>query len=296
MIGRRLRLRHGVAMGLVTTLLLGAVFAARSADPFVADPVGLAMLRSTIASERSLADKSLTQLRDALTAALDEGRRGAALTVQGTELPGPHLAAAAQQIGAADRQVTEVRAILQRLGGSVRIAQPSTGGIGLALEPGELTSIGAQMAGASDAADAFSSMRRATELTLVHLGEAFAAVDARNPAGALAAVAAGQLTLNRVRNWPGQLQTLPIWIQTTGDLLSALHAMALAIRDRDVSAALAAEKAYRAAATSAHRADLALAVAVAEGGSGVSGAPLATAAAALRSVEGAIAEVRSILA
>ena len=296
MIGRRLRPRRGVALGLAATLLLGAVYAARSADPFVADPVGLAALRSTIASERSLADQLLTELRDALTTAVDEGRRGAALTVQGTELPGPHLAAAAQLIGAGDHQVMEVRAILQQLGGTVRIVKPSASAIGLALKPGDLTGIGAQMLTASDAADAFSRMRRAAESTLVHLEGAFAAVDARNPAQALAAIDAAEVTLGQVRNWPGQLQTLPIWTQATGDLLSALRAMAIAISHRDSSAAQAAEKAYRTAAASAHRADLALALAIAEGGSGVSGPPLAAAAAALQTVQDAIANLRSILA
>src|SRR5204863_10022399 len=94
-IGRRFRVTAPVAVGIAAILALGAVMSARSPDPFVADPAAAAALRAAVASDRALAEAQLVQLRDALSAALGDGRRGAALTVQGTQRPGPPLAAAA---------------------------------------------------------------------------------------------------------------------------------------------------------------------------------------------------------
>ena len=293
-IGRRFRVTAPLALGIATVLVLGAILAARSPDPFVADPAAAAALRAAVASDRDLAVAQLVGLRDALSAALDDGRQGAALTVQGTQRPGSQLTAAAEAIGQADARVGDLEATLRRLASELAVlGRPAPSR--LALEPGQLAGIGAQLATSADAADGFWSMRRATAATLDSLQNAFAAVDARDPDLALTAISAAEMSLAAVRAWPGNLLTLPFWTKATGDLLAALRSLAIALRDHDVAGARAAEARYRSAAASAHQADVALAVAIAEGGSAVSDTPLAAAALALRAVQDALGEVRSIL-
>ena len=215
--------------------------------------------------------------------------------MQGTERPGPHLSAAADAIGKADPLVGAANETIRRLAANLAVAAHAGSAPSLGLEPGQLAGIGAQLQDSADAADAFWSMRRATETTLVGLADAFEAIDAEDPARALAAVETAERSLAQVMRWPGNLLTLPVWTQATGDLLAALRALAVALRDHDPVAARAAESKYKTAAANAHRADIALAVAIAEGGSAVSDNPLAAAAVALRSVGDALAGVRSIL-
>jgi hypothetical protein len=281
--------------GVLVILVLGGVLAFRSADPLTADPAAAAALRSTIAAERAQAEAQLLQLETALVAALEDGRHGAALTVQGTERPGPHLSAAADAIGRADPLVGAANDTLRRLAANLAVADRGGSGPSLGLESGQLAGIGAQLLDSADAADAFWSMRRATETTLARLADTFAAIDTEDPARALAAIDAAEHTLDQVKRWPGNLLTLPVWTQATDNLLAALRGLAVAIRDHDPVAARAAEAKYKTAAGEAHRADIALAVAIAEGGSAVSDNPLAAAAVALRSVDDALAGVRSIL-
>src|SRR4029077_2831770 len=296
MIGRALRSKAPVLSGVLVSLVLGGVLAARSSDPLTADPAGAAPLRATLAAEGAQAEAQLLQLEKALRAALDDGRHGAALTVQGTERPGPHLSAAADAIGKADPLVGVAIDTIRRLAANLAVAGRAGLAPGLGLEPGQLAGIGGQLRNSAYAADAFWSRRRATETTLARLADTFAAIDAEDSARALAAVDAAEHSLDVVRAWPGNLLTLPVWTQATGNLLAALRALAVAIRDHDPIAARAADAKYKSAASSAHRADIALAVAIAEGGSAVSDNPLAAAAVALRSVDDALAGVRSILA
>ena len=48
--------------------------------------------------------------------------------------------------------------------------------------PGQLAGIDGQLQDSADAADAFWSMRRATETTLARLADAFASIDEEDPA------------------------------------------------------------------------------------------------------------------
>ena len=295
-IGRGIRANGRVALGVAAVLALGGVMAARSADPLTADPIAAEALRSTIATQRDLAETQLMRLQAALSAALEDGRNGAAVTVQGSDRPGPRLSAAAEAIGNADPLVGAAEATLGRLTANLVVARLPAPTPTLTLAPGQLAAIGAQLEESAGAANAFWSMRRATDTTLARLADAFAAVDARDPSRALTAIDAAETSLDQVRSWPGNLLTLPVWTEATTALLAALRSLAVALRDHDLAAAGAAEAKYRAAAADAHRADLALAVAIAEGGSAVSDNPLAAAALALGAVEDALAGVRSILA
>ena len=197
MIGRALRSKAPVVSGVLVALLLGGVLAARSPDPLTADPAAAAALRSTIAAERAQAEAQLFQLETALSAALEDGRDGAALTVQGTERPGPHLSAAADAVGKADPLVGAANETIRRLAANLAVAGHAGSAPSLGLEPGQLAGIGAQLQDSADAADAFWSMRRATETTLVGLADAFEAIDAEHPARALAAVPGNEMARQR---------------------------------------------------------------------------------------------------
>ena len=282
-----------VVAGLGAALLLGAVFSQRSPELTTADPAAAAAVEAATHRDRDAAADALMALEAALQAALVEGRDGAALTVQAADQPGPHLTLGGQRIGAAEPLAARAREALGRLTGdlSIRATQAAPS---LDLEVGTLSAIGAQLQGSAPAADAFWSMHRSTQAALDAIGVALAALEAGKPVTALQAMDRADEALSLVRAWRGTLDTLPIWLGTTVQLASSVRALAEAVRDHDLAAARAAEAAYRAAAAQAHRADLALAIAVAEGGGSVSSAPLAAAADALRSVDAALAEVNGV--
>src|SRR5207247_9325659 len=98
------------------------------------------------------------------------------------------------------------------------------------------------------------------------LADALAALKDRRPATALLALDGADAAIAEVRAWPGQLATLPVWVDTTGKLLAAVRRLAVAVRDGDDAGAASAAAAYRSAAVDARQADTALAIAIAEGG------------------------------
>ncbi len=253
---------------------LGAVFSQRSSDPFVADPAAAASARASLAAAVSDARLALGGLGTALDQAVAEGRTGAALTVAGDGLPGPHLTAAADALVGGEQLLRTARAALRAVAGQLAVLRPGATPPAVDIPAGAVASAAAQLGDAADAADAFRAMRRASQACLTDLGTALAALDRADPVAALAALDLADRQLAEVRAWPGRLDTLPIWIDTTGHLLSAARAVAVATRDGDAAARAAAALDYASAAADARQADLALAIAVAEGGSAVSAAPL----------------------
>jgi hypothetical protein len=145
------------------------------------------------------------------------------------------------------------------------------------------------------AADGFRRLHQATASVLEGLSNALAALDDGRPVAGLDALDTADAALAEVRAWPGQLDTLPVWVDTTGRLLAAVRRLAVAIRNGDEAAARSAAAAYRAAASDARQADAALAIAIAEGGNAVSGTVMAAAAEALRETEATQAAVQSLL-
>jgi hypothetical protein len=282
-----------VAAGLGAALLLGAVFSQRSGDPTIADPASAAAVQAAIARERDAASNALRRLQAALEAALVEGRQGAALTIQTAGRPGPHLVIAGQRIRAAEPLVAAAQGAIQLLAGNLAIdGRPAPEGLDVAT--GDLAATGEQLAASANAADAFWSMHRSTQAALTAIGAALSALDMKDATAALRVLDQADASLAEVRAWPGKLDTLPIWIDTTTKLARAVRSLAEAVRDDDVAAAEAAAARYRAAAADAHSADLGLAIAVAEGGGGVSATPLASAADALRAVGDALTAVNGV--
>jgi len=101
----------------------------------------------------------------------------------------------------------------------------------------------------------------------------------------------GQLAV--VRAWPGQLETLPIWIDTTTALVAALRSLAHASLAHDAESIREAQRAYQAAADDGKQADRALAIAIAEGGSAISSGAMRSASDELAAVDDALAELAS---
>jgi hypothetical protein len=293
---RRLAAQPGYLRGLAAILVLGGLFGLRSPDPAVADPPAAAALHAQLEGQAAAARDELQDLRRAISAAIDQARIGAALTIIGTKEPGTYFAAAGSRMVAAEAALARARRAVARVAGSLAIASPASAADGpsLAVRAGQLAATGAQLTTVGGAADAFVSMRRATETTLTQLGAALAALTAQDATAALVALDAADTQLTTVRGWPGQLQTLSIWADTTVQLLSALRALAKATIAHDLTAARAAERAYQNAADDGHRADQALAIALAEGGSAVSSGAMRSAADALAETEKTIAELAAI--
>jgi hypothetical protein len=276
-----------MALALLAVIVLGGLLGLRSPNPELADPAARHLVVRQIAGDRAAAVSTLTRLRDAIAAALGEGRQGAALTVAGSDPPGPHLAACGRQLAAADRLAGDAQRSLGQLRAWLASAAPDEPAPSLGLVPGELAATGGQLISAAEAADAFAGMRGDTETTLARLADAFAAIDAGDAPAALQATSAAGVSLAQVRSWQGKLDTLPVWIDTTGALIDAIAAMAHAIELHDPAAAAAAEARYRQAASDALQPDNALAIALAEGGSAVSSSALASAAREQGAVEAA---------
>ena len=293
---RRLRARRPFLAGVAAIVVLGALFSLRSPDPAVADPAAAAALGAQLEAQAVAARMALKALQRAISGAIDLARTGAALTIAGTKDPGAYFAGAGSRMSAAEALIAPARDAVAHVAGSLAIAASGSAANApsLGVRPGQLFGTGAQLTTVAAAADAFVSMRRSTEATLAQLSAALAALAAEQPANALVALDAADAELAIVRAWPGQLQTLPIWADTTEQLLSALRALARATIAHDVTAARAAERAYQTAADDGHRADQALAIAIAEGGSAISSGAMRSAADELAAVEQTLADLAAI--
>jgi hypothetical protein len=225
---------------------------------------------------------------------LQQARHGAAATVSGDDPPGAHLRAAADRLAASEPTADRVTVALAALRGELAIVarrDPPE----LRLAASDLGSIALQLRGAATPADAFAEMRLSTRRVLDELQAALIALRDKELTTATTALAGADDALAVVRAWPGRLATLPLWITTVDRLLAALHDVADARAAGDAAGEASALAAYRAAAADAAQADRALAIALAEGGGGISEVPMARLADALAKVEAASAAVAPLL-
>ena len=213
-------------------------------------------------------------LIERLQAALDAGRRGSALVIEGDQSPRADLLEAAAAIDAASDEAALASAAAARVDGTLAAVAPGRGplpaGPSATLFPG----ISAQFDAAAEAADPFVARRLATDQTLDALGEALAALDDDDPLRALVELDRGQKALGTVRDWENPPTVLPFWLDTTGELLTAARRIAAASLAGDADAVARAADRYARAADDANRADSALAIAIAESGSSLAAAPL----------------------
>jgi hypothetical protein len=262
-------------IGLRATLT-AAVAVAACAATLSADVAGVARSRDAVRllhERASAAASDLDALAARLSEATDAARAGAARTVTGDEPPGPSLEAAARLLEDAEPVASAARAAVDALRGAIQLA-----GAGVAVEQpvetGELSSVAAQLRATAAAADAFAEMRRRTERVPVLLDQALAALGRGDLDEAERLADAARTDHDAVSAWEVDLVTLPIWIETTDAMIADVETIVRATRAGDRAAAEAAAQAFAGRSDEATTADRALRIAIGEGGSAVSGAPL----------------------
>ena len=284
MIGTRLLVPAVVAILLVPLVGQGGP------DPGIA--IGA---RRLVLERAEHADLALTVLERAIAPGLDAARRGSAMVLTGTEPPGQELQAAALALtSSAAGAAGQAGAAVLRLEGARRAAGVGSP-IALAASPAEVESIAAQLEGTAGAADAFAAMRRRAEGFLAGLDGALAALDDGSLAEARDLVARARADHDAVSGWDVELVTLPIWIETTDAMIAAVETIIAASEDGDDEAAVEAADEFASLAEDAAPADRALRIAIGEGGSAVTAAPMGRLADLLREVAETRLEVASIL-
>jgi hypothetical protein len=262
-----------VLVGVGAVLALGAVLAARPAggagDPIVATEQA-AVLRAEAADATRRLDALIAQLQDAL----DAGRRGSALVVDGEDSPRADLEDAARLLAAATDEAAQAGAGAERVDGMLAAVAPERGPLPAGPSSALLPGIAAQFTSAADAAEPFVARRHASADTLDALAVALSALDDDDPRGALTALERAESSLDAVRDWEDPPTVLPFWLDTTGELVAAARRIAEASLAGDARAVRSAAGRYARAADQARQADTALAIAIAESGSSLAATPL----------------------
>ena len=248
--------------------------------------------RRLVAERAARADETLVRLSTALEPAVDAARSGAAQVVAGDEAPGPVLAEAADLIASAEDEAADARRAVAALEGARRAWRSDGEPVAPATDRGELGSIAAQLTGSGGAADEFASMRRRAVAIPTTLVEALRALEARDVAAARILVDDARESHDIVAAWEIGLVTLPVWVETTDEMIGAVERILDATErgDRDAASEAAAE--FSALSDEGATADRALRIAMGEGGSAVTSTPLGRLAAVLSS----IGELRTTLA
>jgi hypothetical protein len=285
--------RPATVLGTLAILGSGLLFVGRSADPRLADPP-VEVARSSALQDAGLAAAiALERLRAALETSLAAGREGTAATVNGDTDPAAALTRAADRVDAARGPAAVAVTAVNGLSGLSKaegIALP-----GLPLSASQLATIAGQLRGAAEPASIFALMRGRTERTVAELGSALAALERGDPRAALEAADRADRELAAIGAWNADLVTLPLWIETTERLLAALRRGSQALISGDTAALLEARRQFAAAAVEAHRADLALGIAIAEGGSSIADPALRGLAHAIDEVERSADAVASVM-
>jgi hypothetical protein len=265
-------------------LLLGVLLAGRPAAADAADPPTaasrLAVLR--VAAER--ADHALFALLSELRIAVDAGRRGSALTVEGDRPPATDFESAADAAARAAVLAIPAEQTTISLNGTLAGVAPSFGNVPHGPQAVTLERIGLQLTAAAQTSGPFVERRHAAADALAALADALAALGDDDATGALAALDRADAARATVADWPEPPSVLPYWLHTTGGMLGAARRIAQATIEDDPGAAAQGGRAYRRAAEQAHRADIALALAMTESGAALASGPLRGLADALAAV------------
>ena len=264
---------RAVLVGVLAVALLGAILAARPAGRG-ADPTIAAERAALLHQEATDATTRLDALIDQLQAALDAGRRGSALVIDGDESPRADLLEAAAGVNAASDEAALAAAAAARVDGILAAVAPRRGtlppGPSDHAPSGHLGPVRRRRRGrgpirrppAGNRPDARGAGGRA------------GALEGDDPRGALAELDRAEEALDTIRDWEEPPTVLPFWLDTTGELLSAARRIATASLAGDADAVARAAARYTRAADDANRADTALAIAIAESGSSLASTPL----------------------
>jgi hypothetical protein len=215
---------------------------------------------------------------------VDAGRRGSAQTVEGDRPPATDFESAADAAARAAALAIPVEQSTTSLNGTLAAVAPSFGSVPDGPQAVTLERIGLQLTAAAQTSGPFVMRRHAAADVLAALADALAALDDDDATGALAALDRADAARATVAAWPEPPSVLPYWLHTTGGMLGAARRIARATIEDDPGAAAQAGRAYRRAAEQAHRADIALALAMTESGAALASVPLRGLADALAAV------------
>ncbi|MGQ0609320.1 MAG: hypothetical protein ACT4OQ_12795 [Chloroflexota bacterium] len=285
-----------IGVGAATTaglaiLGLALLFAPRAPDPTIA-----VTAERSIRERAAIAVAALDDLRAAIMPGLDAARTGAAAVVSGDGPPSPRLDAAAALIADAEEPVVPARRAVTALAAVHGAWRPQASRPPEPIAAGELSSIAAQLRSAGDAADAFADLRtRASSLPDV-LDDVFRALDRGDLDEAGRLTEGTRADHDAIVAWETDLETLPVWIETTDAMISAVEQILEATRAGDAAAADDAAQSFVALADDGATADRALRIALNEGGSALTAAPLGRLAVVLRDLDSCRAAVAALLA
>lgn len=275
-------------------LALGALLAARPATASAADPASEAMRVAALRTAAQTADRALGDLVEGLQAAIEVGRTGSALIVEGKRDPGAAFDRSAEKARAAEDLAVDAHAAVTDLQAVVSAVAPTIGPLPPG-QPGSLQAIAAQLTAAGQAGGPFVQRRLAADATLTALADALEALGDDEPEAALRALDRARAARAAVADWPRPPTVLPFWLRTSGAMIGAARDIAQATIARDPAAAATAVRAYERAATGAHRADIALAIAISESGNSLAATPMRRLAEALESALALREAVHAIL-
>jgi hypothetical protein len=241
------------------------------------------------------ADAALAELEHALARALVAGREGAARTATGTEPPGPSFVDAADVLDGAAAVAERADRAVRALGAARVAGAPEGRPLDASPSPAELSAVSAQLRALATSADGFADLRERAEGLGTLLAEAIERTEAGDLAAAAAAVDAARADYTVVSEWKSGLASLPVWLDTTGQLLGATEDLVAAAETGDAAAALAAAERVAALEEDAVFADRALRIAMSEGASFVAEGPMAALAEAERRTSDTRAQVVSIV-
>ncbi|MCV0404359.1 MAG: hypothetical protein K5924_11755 [Chloroflexi bacterium] len=272
-----------VAVGLVSALAGGAP-----------DPAAELASRDIIGQRAAEALEAVDRLAAAVDPALEAGRVAAAGLLTGEGSPSAPIEEAARLAAAAEERVLDARRAVARLTSALDAARPDAV-VPQPVAAGELASIGAQLDAAIDAAETFVGLRRRATGLPGRLDDALARLDSGAVAGAREQVAAARDDHSAVVAWETDLATLPVWIETTDAMISAVEQIVEAVEADDAAAAKESAAAFAALGADGARADRALRIALGEGGSAVLAAPLERLAAVMGGIEATRAALRDLV-
>ena len=281
---------RGAASAAAAVLGLVLILGPRTADPSVA------LAAERLVGERALAAAAaLDALRAAVQPGLDAARGAAAAVLSGDEPPSPRIEAAAALIAEAERSVAPARDAVAALAAAQIAWRPDAAPLLEPLGTGELASIAAQLEAAGPATDTFADLReRSTGLSGV-LERALLAFERGALEEAADLTSSARADHDALVAWETDLPTLPVWIETTDAMIGAVEAILAATLAGDAAAASEAAEAFGALAGEAATADRALRIALSEGGSSLTAAPLERLATAVRMIEASHASVAPLL-
>lgn len=279
-----------VVVAVVVAVGLVAVLGAGGPDP------GVALGAQRLIAERAAeADDALRALDEALGPPLQAARDGAARTAAGTEVPGPFLTDAGDALLSAEPLADRVGAAIRALDAARRAADPAMAPLGSPVGDGELGTLGAEISALAPSADGFAQLRMRAEGFGTLLADALDAIAASDPATARDLLARARADHEAIEAAELGLEALPVWIDTSADLLDAADALVQAVAEGDAAAAQAASDAIERIRPDAVFADRALRISMSEGAGVMLEGPPARVAELVRRVQATRDEVALIL-